>query len=58
MAKYILKRVLMALVTVFVVASLTFFLMKAVPGNPYIGEKIPPALRGGGHYRQVRPGQA
>ncbi|BDF66101.1 ABC transporter permease [Pseudoflavonifractor phocaeensis] len=42
MAKYILKRVLMALVTVFVVASLTFFLMKAVPGNPYIGEKSPP----------------
>ena len=43
MAKYILKRVLMALFTIFLVATLTFFLMKAVPGNPYIGEKSPPA---------------
>lgn len=43
MAKYVVKRVLMAILTVFVVATLTFFLMKAVPGNPYIGEKSPPA---------------
>lgn len=43
MAKYVLKRVLMAIVTIFVIATLTFFLMKAVPGNPYIGEKTPPA---------------
>lgn len=42
MAKYILKRVCMAILTVFVIATLTFFLMKAVPGNPYIGEKTPP----------------
>jgi len=42
MAKYILKRVFMAIVTVFVIATLTFFLMKAVPGNPYVGEKTPP----------------
>ena len=42
MAKYILKRVLMAVFTVFVVASLTFVLMKAVPGNPFLSEKEPP----------------
>lgn len=42
MAKYVLRRVLMAIFTVFVVATLTFFLMKAVPGNPFISEKSPP----------------
>lgn len=42
MAKYILKRVLMALVTIFAIATLTFFLMKAVPGNPFVSEKTPP----------------
>ena len=34
MAKYILKRVLMAVITLFIVICLTFFLMNAVPGNP------------------------
>ena len=42
MAKFILKRVLMAIITVFVVATLTFFLMKAAPGNPWLSEKAPP----------------
>lgn len=42
MAKFIVKRVLMALITVFVVATLTFFLMKAAPGNPWLAEKAPP----------------
>ena len=42
MAKYILKRVLMALLTIFAIASLTFFLMKAIPGNPFLSEKNPP----------------
>jgi len=42
MAKYIIKRVLMALLTIFAIASLTFFLMKAIPGNPFLSEKNPP----------------
>lgn len=42
MARYVLRRVLMAIFTVFVVATLTFFLMKAVPGNPFVNEKTPP----------------
>lgn len=42
MAKYVLRRVLMALFTIFLVATLTFFLMKAVPGNPFVSEKTPP----------------
>lgn len=46
MAKYIVKRVLMAILTIFIVATLTFFLMNAVPGGPYEAEKaISPAAK-------------
>ena len=36
---YILKRVLLALLTVWIVITVTFFVMHAVPGNPFAGEK-------------------
>ncbi len=39
MPKYIAKRVLMALVTAFLVATLTFFVMNMVPGGPFLAEK-------------------
>lgn len=39
MANYIAKRLLLAVITIFVVATLTFFLMNAVPGGPYEAEK-------------------
>ena len=39
MPKYIAKRVLMALVTAFLVATLTFFVMNMVPGGPFFAEK-------------------
>ena len=39
MTKYIIKRLFMAVLTIFVVATLTFFLMNAVPGGPYEAEK-------------------
>lgn len=39
MAKYTLKRVLMALVTILVVACVTFLLMHSVPGSPWNSEK-------------------
>ena len=39
MGKYIIKRLLLAIVTIFLVATLTFFLMNAVPGGPYEAEK-------------------
>ena len=42
MAKYVLKRVLMAVITLFIVICLTFFLMNAIPGNPWLSEKTPP----------------
>jgi len=36
---YILKRIALALLTVWVVITVTFFVMRAVPGGPFIGEK-------------------
>lgn len=39
MARYVVKRVLLAIVTVFVICALTFFLMHAVPGGPFNREK-------------------
>lgn len=39
MAKYIVKRILMAVVTAFLVATLTFFIMNLVPGGPFLAEK-------------------
>lgn len=38
-AGYILKRVALALLTVWVVITVTFFVMRAVPGGPFLGEK-------------------
>jgi oligopeptide transport system permease protein len=35
MAKYLLQRVIYMLITLFIVASLTFFLMKLIPGSPF-----------------------
>ena len=35
MRKYILKRVILAIVTIFVVMTITFFLMHAIPGTPF-----------------------
>ena len=36
---YILKRIGLALLTVWVVITITFFVMRAVPGGPFLGEK-------------------
>ena len=36
---YIIKRILLAVLTVWVVITVTFFVMHAVPGGPFIGEK-------------------
>ncbi|WHY78983.1 ABC transporter permease [Neobacillus sp. WH10] len=35
MAKYLLKRVIYMIFTLFLVASITFFLMKLIPGSPF-----------------------
>lgn len=39
MLKYIAKRLVMAVVTIFTVATLTFFVMNLVPGGPFMSEK-------------------
>lgn len=39
MLKYIVKRLLLALVTIWAVATITFFLMNLVPGGPFLSEK-------------------
>lgn len=36
---YIIKRILLALLTIWVVITVTFFVMHAVPGGPFVGEK-------------------
>ena len=41
MAKYIIKRVLLAVVTLWLIATITFILMNMVPGGPFLAEKAP-----------------
>lgn len=43
---YILKRIALALLTVWVVITVTFFVMRAVPGGPFLAEKaVSPAAQ-------------
>jgi len=41
MGKYVIKRVLISIVTLWLVATLTFALMFMVPGGPFLSEKAP-----------------
>ena len=44
--RYIIKRALMAIVTLWAVITVTFFVMKAVPGDPFASEKaVSPAAK-------------
>lgn len=46
MVKYIVKRIGLAIVTIWAVATITFFLMNMVPGGPFLSEKaISPAAQ-------------
>ena len=45
-ALYIVKRLILAVFTVWVVITITFFVMRAVPGGPFLSEKaISPAAQ-------------
>ncbi len=44
MRKYIFRRVLASLLTLFVVITLTFFMMRAIPGGPFTDEKAIPSF--------------
>lgn len=39
MAKYITKRIIYLIITLFIIASVTFFLMKFLPGTPFANEE-------------------
>lgn len=39
MRKYIIKRLLLALLSIFLICAITFFAMNAIPGGPFTGEK-------------------
>lgn len=43
MLRYFVKRILLAIVTVFIIITITFFTMNAVPGGPFSAEKAPTA---------------
>ncbi|HYE83719.1 MAG TPA: ABC transporter permease [Clostridia bacterium] len=45
MKRYILKRILLAIVTIWAIITITFILMHSVPGNPFRTEsKMPPVV--------------
>ena len=37
--KYIIKRLIFGIATIFIVSTLTFFLMQQVPGGPFAADK-------------------
>jgi oligopeptide transport system permease protein len=39
MLKYVLKRIGLAIVSLFIICAITFFAMNAIPGGPFNGEK-------------------
>lgn len=43
MLAYVIKRLLLAIVTIFLVITITFFVMYAIPGGPFLSEKSPSA---------------
>ena len=47
MFKYVLKRIGVGILTLFILATVTFFLMKIIPGSPFAGEntKIPASVQ-------------
>ncbi len=42
MLQYILKRIAYSLLTLFILVTVTFFLMQLLPGDPFLGEKAVP----------------
>ena len=45
MSRYIARRAVIALLTLFVLATATFFLVKLLPGNPFLNDKVPPEIQ-------------
>jgi oligopeptide transport system permease protein len=45
MLRYIGKRVILMLITLFVIISITFFISKLLPGTPFADDKLTPQIR-------------
>ncbi|GAA0363356.1 ABC transporter permease [Bacillus horti] len=45
MAKYFLQRIFIALLTIFILVVATFFLVKLLPGDPFLDPKLPDETR-------------
>ncbi|MEE3487220.1 MAG: ABC transporter permease [Bulleidia sp.] len=47
MARYLIKRIVLGLVTLFALMTITFFMMHLIPGSPFAGEmsKLPAAVK-------------
>ncbi len=44
MIRFFTRRVLMAILTLFIITTITFFLMFLVPGGPFLSEKVSPQM--------------
>ncbi len=57
MLRYVFKRLMIAIVAVLVLATITFFLLRLVPGDPFAGPRVAPEvkLRLREHYGLERP---
>ena len=45
MLSFLLRRLIVAIPTLFVVVTVAFFMMRAAPGNPFSGDrKLPPEI--------------
>ena len=45
MVKYIGKRLLTSIITIWAVVTIVFFLVRMMPGGPFDGEKITPDMK-------------
>jgi oligopeptide transport system permease protein len=45
MIRYVARRVVYMLITLFVIASITFFISKLLPGTPFADDKLTPQIR-------------
>lgn len=45
MKKYILKRILMSIITVFILTTAVFFLVRLMPGGPFTNPKMTPEIK-------------
>ena len=45
MLRYIGSRVVISLITIWILMTMTFFLVRALPGDPFTSEKTSPQIR-------------